>query len=118
MAATNVKDFYQILQELVAQLKDGHTFIIPPISELLTQERPAFNLQMIENKIIITQVGDSEELMKNDIIPGLEVEKIDNQPAKEYLNKNFIRFYKGNTKHGGEAYGLNLFLNGVYALKV
>ena len=118
LATTNVNEFYQILRELLAQLQDGHTFILPPISELAIQDRPALRFQIIEDKIIITEVGDSEELLKNDIVFGLEVTKINNQPAKEYLHNNFIRYYQGNTKHGGEAFGLIHLLSGELDSKV
>ena len=118
LGASSDKEFYLILQELLAQLKDGHTFILPPISELFKLDRPALRFQMIEDKIIITGVGDVEELQENKLVPGLEVTKINNQPAKEYLQENFIRFYPGNTKQYGETMGLIRLLEGELDSKV
>ncbi|NHK30540.1 MAG: S41 family peptidase [Asgard group archaeon] len=118
LATNNIKDFYLILQELLAQLKDGHTFILPPFSVLAAEDRPPLDFQLIENKIIITRVGDSQELNKNNIVPGLEIIKINNCSAKEHLNSNIIRYYQGNTKHWGEVFGLFRLLEGELNSKI
>ncbi|HUT82637.1 MAG TPA: S41 family peptidase [Candidatus Bathyarchaeia archaeon] len=112
LATKNIGEYYQILQELVALLNDGHTLILPSKEEMDTLDRPALELQMIENKIIITRIGDSEEIMGNKIIPGLEIIEINNVSAKDYLNNNILRYYSGGTKHWGEAFGLFRFLEG------
>ena len=85
---------------------------------MLAMDRPAIEFQMIENKIIITRVGDSDEIQANNIIPGREVIAIDDCSANEYLNDNFIRYFRGNTKHCGEALGLFRLLEGEQNSKV
>jgi C-terminal processing protease CtpA/Prc len=112
LASENIVQYYQILQELVALLNDGHTFIMPPMEEMESLDHPALEIQMIEKKIIITRTGDSEEIIEQKIIPGLEVIEINDVSAKEHLNNNIIRYYSGGTKHWGEAFGLSKFLEG------
>ena len=112
LASENIVQYYQILQELVALLNDGHTYILPPREEQEKLDHPALELQMIENKIIITRTGDSEEITEQKIIPGLEVMEINGVPAQEHLEKNFLRYYSGGTKHWGNAFGLTRLLGG------
>lgn len=112
LASENIVEYYQILQELLALLNDGHTFIMPPMEEMDSLDHPALETQMIEDKIVVTRTGDSEEIMEQKIIPGLEVIEIDGVPAKGYLDDNILRYYSGGTKHWGEAFGLSRFLDG------
>ena len=112
LASENIVQYYQILQELVALLNDGHTLIMPPREEIELLDHPALELQMIKNKIIITRTGDSEGITEQDIIPGLEVIEINGVSAHEYLDKNILRYYSGGTKHWGDAFGLTRFLEG------
>jgi len=51
LASENIAQYYQILQELVALLNDGHTFIMPPMEEMESLDHPALETQMIEDKI-------------------------------------------------------------------
>jgi len=112
LVSENIIQYYDILRELVALLDDGHTFIMPPRDEMESSDHPALDTQMIEDKIIITRTGDSEEINEQKIKPGLEVTEINGVSAKEYLNKNFVRYYTGGTKHWGEAFGLSKFFDG------
>ena len=112
LATRGKTEFYRLLQELVAKLNDGHTFILPPIEEYTSLEHPPIELEMIEDKIVIVRVGDSEETKRQRITPGLEVVKVDGIPVREYLETNFIRLYSGGTKHWGEAFGLSRLLRG------
>lgn len=112
LATKNKQEFYQGLQALVARLNDGHTFIMPPLEEMYSQEYPAIELEMIEGRIIITRTGDSDEIKHQNITPGLEVTKVNGIPALEYLENNFISIYSGGTKQWGEAFGLSQLLKG------
>jgi C-terminal processing protease CtpA/Prc len=112
LASENIVQYYQILQELVALLNDGHTFIMPPMEEMESLGHPALETQMTEDKIVITRIGDSEEIIGQKITLGLEVIEIDGVPAKAYLNDNIMRYYSGGTRHWGEAFGLSRLLEG------
>jgi C-terminal processing protease CtpA/Prc len=118
LATSNMKEYYQLLQEIVAKLNDGHTFILPPLEEMNSLEYPSIELEMIEDKILITRIGDNEEIKSQNIIPGLEVIKVNDTPALDYLENNFIRFYSGGTKHWGEAFGLSRLLKGPVNSKI
>ncbi|NHJ46277.1 MAG: hypothetical protein FK733_00680 [Asgard group archaeon] len=113
-----IEEFYQELQKVVAKLRDGHTFIMQPFAEMQALERPPLEFQMIEEKIIITRVGNSEEILKYKITPGLEIIEVNGVPAKDYLNDNILSYYLGNTKHWGITYGLYKLLEGKKDTKV
>ena len=112
LASEDKASFYTLLQELVAKLNDGHTFIMPPLEEMESLDHPAIELEMIDNKIIVTRVGNNAENERYGIKPGLEVTKVNGVNAIEYLEDKFVRYYSGGTKHWGYAYGLSRFLDG------
>ena len=112
LASYDKASFYTVLQELVARLDDGHTFIMPPLEEMESLDHPAVELEMIDDKIIVTRVGKNSENERYGIKPGLEVTQVDGVDAIEYLEDKFVRFYSGGTKHWGYAYGLSRFLDG------
>ena len=112
LASENIVQYYQILQELVALLNDGHTFIMPPMEEIESLDHPALETQMIEDKIVITRTGDSQEISEQKITPGFEVIEINGVSTKEHLYNNIVRYYSGGTRHWGEAFGLSKLLEG------
>ena len=99
LASEDKASFYTVLQELVAKLDDGHTFIMPPLEEMESLDHPAIELEMITNKIIVTRVGNNAENERYGIKPGLEVTKVNGVNAIEYLEDKFVRFYLEGTKH-------------------
>jgi carboxyl-terminal processing protease len=112
LASEDKACFYAILQELVAKLDDGHTFVMPPLEEMESLDHPAVELEMIDNKIIVTRVGNNSENERYGIRPGLRVTQVNGVDAIEYLEDKFVRYYSGGTKHWGYAYGLSRLLDG------
>jgi carboxyl-terminal processing protease len=112
LTSEDIVKYYEILQELVALLNDGHTFIMPPMEEMESLDHPALEFQMIEDKIIITRTGDSEEILEQKIVPGLELIGVNGVSAREYLDNYIVQYYPGGTRHWGEAFGLSRFIEG------
>ncbi len=85
-------EYYRVLAELVAQLKDGHTNLSPP-NELALQwyAVPALSTRMIEDRVMVRRVWDPQ-LVKAGIQPGLEILEINGMPVKAYAEK-FIQPY-------------------------
>ncbi|GGF18092.1 S41 family peptidase [Hymenobacter cavernae] len=83
-AAPTTLAYYQLLQEMCAQLHDGHTNVYPP-RELMNEvyERPPLRIALIEDKVLITEVG-SETLRQQGFVPGQEVLAVDGVPARTY----------------------------------
>jgi len=85
-ATPTTLDYYQLLQEMCAQLRDGHTNVYPP-RELMSEvyERPPLRIAFIEDKVLITEVG-SETLRRQGFVPGQEVLAVDGVPAHAHAD--------------------------------
>ena len=60
--------------ELAALLKDSHTFIIPPWGCLIPgYDILQLEIQVIDDKFYIAQMGDTEEFQSQRIYPILEI---------------------------------------------
>ena len=112
MAVNDIVSYYQILRELVSLLNDGHTVVMLPGHIRAGYDSPPLELQMIEGKIVIVRVGDSDEIRDQKISPGLEIIEIDHCQVQEYFHENVLRFYRGGTEQWGNAFGLFNLLQG------
>lgn len=87
-ATKSTAEYYKVLINFYAQLKDGHTNVYVPDS--LSGEfysRPPFRTELIEGRVFVVKVL-SDSLYKLGIVPGLEVVRIDGQPVIDYAEKN------------------------------
>jgi len=91
-------EYYQVLMEMCAQLKDGHTNVYPP-KELQHEvyARPPVRTALIEDKVLIVEVR-SASLREKGIRPGLEIVKIDGLPTREYAEKRVAPYACSSTK--------------------
>jgi C-terminal processing protease CtpA/Prc len=91
-------EYYRVLQEMCALLKDGHTNVYFP-KELQEEMwgRPPLRTGLVEDKVIVERVL-SETLRRQGIAPGLEVVRIDGMPVKEYAEKFVQPFQSSSTK--------------------
>jgi hypothetical protein len=113
LAADSKDDYYKLLNEIVSQLHDGHTFVVAPALRDGTEDSPPVEFQVIEDRIILVRAGDTDEIRSQNVRPGLELVAVgENVPARQYLHENALRYYSGSTKQGGEAFGMFLFLRG------
>jgi C-terminal processing protease CtpA/Prc len=90
-------DYYKVLMNFYAQLKDGHSNVYPPDS--LAAEffaRPPFRTELIEGRVFVNQVF-SDSLYKSGIVPGLEVIKIDGEPVISYAESNIKPYLSSST---------------------
>lgn len=96
MSTTTTLEYYKLLMELTAKLKDGHTYISAP-RELHKKiyARPPFRTQLIEDKIIVSDLDDPTG---NDLLEvGDEILSINNVAVKDYALKNVIPYIKAST---------------------
>jgi carboxyl-terminal processing protease len=86
-AARSTVEYYQVLQELMAKLQDGHSNVIMPQEYWRTWAgRPGLQTRLIEGRVLVNKLWDPE-LEKQGIIPGLEIVKIDGLPTRQYAEK-------------------------------
>jgi carboxyl-terminal processing protease len=93
----NTIDYYKILQNFYALLKDGHTNVYFP-RELSkdVNSRPPIRTEFIEGQVFITKVY-SDSLMKLGIVPGLEILKVDSHPVLDYAKQNIEPYQSSST---------------------
>lgn len=98
LASKSTLEYYRLLEELVAKLKDGHTNVYLP-SKLDTRfnARPQLRSRLIEDRVIIIKVLNSK-LASAGIEVGQEVIKIDGVPVKNYAKRNIAPFMAASTQ--------------------
>lgn len=103
-------EYYQLLMEIVAKLRDGHTGISIP-RELVEQafSRPPLDTRLIEDKVIITKIYDAA-LKETGLEIGQEIIEIDGIPIKKYASENVAPFQAASTPQDltSRTYGYNL----------
>ena len=94
---TSTLDYYRVLQEMCAKLKDAHTNVYTP-NELApaVYAKPLINTQLIEDKVLITAVLN-ESLRQQGVAVGQEVVEVDGLPVKEYAAKFVAPFQSAST---------------------
>ena len=90
-------EYYKVLMELCAKLRDGHTNVSPP-DELINEiyARPLIRSRLFEGKVLITRVMD-ESLKQNGIEAGQEVTEINGVPVKKYAEENVKPYQSAST---------------------
>lgn len=80
-------EYYRVLQEMCALLKDGHTNVYLPRNLREEMEaRPPMQAILVEDKVVVWKVY-SETLKSQGIQSGVEITGIDGVPVKEYAEK-------------------------------
>ncbi len=111
--ADSLDGYYDVLMEFAALLKDGHTQVIPPWRFVKPgYDHPPVELQAVEGKFFVARTGDTEEIRKQRIFPGLEVLGIGEVPVRTYLEENVLRFNSRGTPQADETIGLIGILSG------
>lgn len=100
IAAENTLSYYRVLKRLVARLKEGHTHIAFPW-ELVdrTRRRPAFRTDLVENRVLVTELADDAALPP-EIRVGTEITAIDGIPVMQYAETNVVPYFRSSTPQG------------------
>jgi len=112
-AATSTFEYYKVMLEMGALLKDGHTGIIPPTPLYASHLTVApFKTQLIEGKVIIVDVVDMA-LRQQGVLPGVEIVRINQAPVKDWAIKNTAPYASASTPQDLESrIFIDLFLVG------
>jgi carboxyl-terminal processing protease len=89
-------EYYQVLEELCARLKDGHTNVIPPREIIETSDRPPLRTALVEDKVLITRVL-SDRLLGEGVRVGLEIEAVDGIPVRQYARERVAPYESSST---------------------
>ncbi|MCP4903286.1 MAG: hypothetical protein GY906_40510 [bacterium] len=124
IAAKDTENYFDVLMEFAAQLKDGHTAVIPPWRLVRPGwDQPPVEVHVIGDRFFVARVGVSDQIKNQRIYPGLEILEIGNGiPIMTYFNDTVLRLGSRGTKQADEAIGLITLLHGpedsVVSLKI
>ena len=89
-----------LLQECIAQLKDGHTSIDSSWGSGLPAAYPPLRICSVGGKAIVTETAETEEIKASGIRVGDEITHVDERPVRETLEKNIYPYISASTSQG------------------
>ena len=91
-------EYYRVMLELCARLKDAHTNINLP-NELRDEfyARPMLTTRWVEGKVLVRLVLD-EKLKALGIAPGVEILEVNETPVQQYAEKNVRPYQSASTE--------------------
>lgn len=92
--AQSLIDYYNLLNRFIASLEDGHTRIIPPKEYQSYYDEPALQIMDVENKAIVTEVG---EKLLNKIPVGSEILKVNNIEINDFIKRHKYPYIPSST---------------------
>jgi carboxyl-terminal processing protease len=113
LAAEDMDNYYMVLMELAALLKDSHTSVLPPWGYFKPgHDSPPLEVQIIDGGFYVARAGDTDEIKAQRTYPGLEIVEIDGAPVAEHFANNVLKYYTRGPKHADEAVLVAYLLNG------
>jgi C-terminal processing protease CtpA/Prc len=114
----SVFEYYMVLMKYISLVDDGHATIMPPW--LINPDgfsKPALELTLIDNKIVVSRVGNVKELRSKNISLGSIITHIDDVPVLDVLAK-INKIYARGSKHANEKINTYFLLLGDQKKKV
>lgn len=105
------EQYYQLLEQCVALLKDGHTSVFLP-SDLRKNARLPFQLAMIESKVIVTHVAPAACFVHPELKTGQELTHIGGQPVKAILEQHVYPYVADSTRQNRDRHALRRLIEG------
>ena len=115
---SSLYEYYIALMKYISLVDDGHTTIMPPW--MINPEgfsKPALELTLIDNKIVVSRVGNVTELRSNNISCGNIITHIDDVPVLEAL-ASINKIYARGSKQANEKINTYFLLLGDQKKKV
>lgn len=96
-ASKSTLEFYRLLIEMTARLKDGHTGVWMP-KELADEAyaSPLLRTALVEGKVIV--VAAAPPLADRGVTPGIEVVAVDGGPVMEYAKSRVTPYVSSSTR--------------------
>ncbi len=94
----NTAEYYRLLQQMCALLRDGHTMVRPP-KELgrTLNSAPALTTRLVEDRVLVVEVQGSD-VEQQGIRPGYEITAIDGSAVADYAKQYVIPFQSASTR--------------------
>lgn len=98
-ATRSTLEYYRVLQELCARLKDSHTNVnFPSALGREVYAIPGVSTRFIEGRVLLSEVWDPP-LRQDAVVPGLEIVAIDGVPVKQYGAERIAPYQSASTAH-------------------
>ena len=102
--ADDEESYFKTLMELTTRLEDSHTSVLPPWGYFKPgYDFPALEIQVIEDRFYISRVGENEDLQSQQITPGTEILKIENQPIRDFFEDQVLKLYTQGSEQATNA---------------
>ncbi len=103
--AQDMESYYLLLMELVARLRDSHTYVIPPWGRMTPgYDMPPLELGVMGDKFYVLRVGAADEIEAQRIYPGLEILEVGAAvPVRRYFNEKVLKYYTRGSRQADEA---------------
>jgi hypothetical protein len=103
--APDMESYYLLLMELVARLRDSHTYVIPPWGRMTPgYDMPPLELAVMGDKFYVLRVGAADEIEAQRIYPGLEILEVGAAvPVRQYFNEKVLKYYTRGSRQADEA---------------
>lgn len=96
-ATRSTAEYYRVLTELCARLRDGHTNVVPPEQTLaLLFGRPLLRTRLAEDRVFVDSVF-SAELEAQGVKPGMEILSVDGVPSAQYRARELAPYVSAST---------------------
>ena len=120
IAAPDMEAYYRVLMEFAALLHDGHTAVLPPWGPFKPgTDSPPIEIQVVEDRFVVARTGETEELRKQRVYPGLEIVEVGAAvPVRSYFQDHVLRYNSRGTKQADEAINMYDLLTGPKDSKV
>jgi C-terminal processing protease CtpA/Prc len=114
-------EYYRVMMEFAALLKDAHTNINPP-RELQDDfwSRPAIGITRVEGRVLVTRVLGDEALTAAGVRRGVELIAVDSLPVRDYAERVVMPLLAVSTEQDREnrAFRASGLLSGAPGSKV
>ncbi|MGA2607069.1 MAG: S41 family peptidase [Terriglobia bacterium] len=92
-AAGSQEEYTEVLEEVVALLKDSHTQVFAGGFK----DTPALNIEPIEGRPVVTTVGETPAILASGVLPGMELVAVNGVPVQEMLKKKIYPYIAAST---------------------
>ncbi len=94
----NTAEYYRVLQQMCALLRDGHTMVRPPKELVSTlNAAPALTTRLVDDKVLVVEV-QGNDVEQQGIRPGYEITAIDGTAVADYARQYVMPFQSASTQ--------------------
>ncbi len=106
------REYYRLLQECVAQLGDGHTYVVPPLPE--GEGVPPLVVRCIGGKAIVVDIGGQDQGSGVKVERGVEITHVDGRAVPDILQGTIYPYVSASTPQARDRKAYSQLLQGSF----